>query len=129
LDLLRKKYNLQKEVILLGFVKDINSFMNSLDIFILSSLWEGFGYVIAEAMASKKPVIAFDLSSNPELIDNNETGYLIDFCNIEDMANKTIELSKNKILREEMGKKGFTKVTSQFTIDRAYKDLISTLKN
>ena len=52
----------------------------SSDVFLLPSLWEGFGYVIVEASLSELPIVAFDISSNSEVI-NESTGFLTNgFC-------------------------------------------------
>ena len=45
----------------------MEQFYSDIDIFLLTSLWEGFGYVLVEAMAQKKPVIAFDIKSSSEI--------------------------------------------------------------
>ena len=50
--------------------------MNSLDIYVHSAHWEGFGFVLTEAMAARKAVVAFDISSNPEIVKHEVTGYL-----------------------------------------------------
>ncbi len=75
-----KAYTVEKDVadkvLFVGFVENVKDLLMSCDIFILPSLWEGFGYVIAEASLCKKPTIAFNISSNPELVINNETGFL-----------------------------------------------------
>ena len=59
-----------------GFLGDMAPFWRSVDMFVLSSLWEGFGYVLAEAMLAEKPVIAFDGNSMPEIVRQGETGML-----------------------------------------------------
>lgn len=109
----RKK--LKDHVYLLGFIENMDAFMNSIDIFALSSLWEGFGFAITEAMIKEKPVVAFNLSSNPEIIENNQTGFLIDYPNIEDFADKIEELIKNPTLRKELGEKGKERVVHYFS--------------
>ena len=60
----------------LGFMDDLSSFWASINVFVLTSLWEGFGYVLAEAMLARKPVAAFAISNIPELIQNNHNGLL-----------------------------------------------------
>ncbi|MBK7812053.1 MAG: glycosyltransferase [Saprospiraceae bacterium] len=52
----------------------MNAFMNSIDIFLLSSAWEGFGFCFVEAMLRAKPIVAFNISSNPEIVENDKTG-------------------------------------------------------
>jgi len=111
-----RKFDLQNEVILSGFIRDMNSFMHSIDIFLLSSVWEGFGYVIVEAMAAKKPVVAFDISSNHEIIENNETGFLVSYPDVEQFTHKTAELIRDDSLRKTMGEKGRKRVEALFQL-------------
>ncbi len=120
-----KEKNIEKHVIFTGFVKDVKSFMESIDVFILSSKWEGFGYVIVEAMACKKPVIAFDISSNPEIIDHNTTGFLIPPFDIDKLSEKVTELAKDEILRKELGKNAYQRTIKLFSISKTLEDLLS----
>lgn len=102
----------------LGFVENVYTFMKQIDLFALTSLWEGFGYVIVEAMACSKPVVAFDNSSNPELVKNGENGFLVPLTDTEMFAKKIEELIKNKGLRQTMGESGAQMVSRQFTIEK-----------
>ncbi len=113
---------LQNCIELLGFVGDIEIFMSSIDVFLLSSVWEGFGYVIVEAMAAKKPVVAFNLSSNPEIISNNETGYLIEFPDVKSFADKVEELINNVDLRKAIGLAGRDRLEKLFILDDRIKE-------
>jgi glycosyltransferase involved in cell wall biosynthesis len=119
------QYNLQKEVILLGFVSDMEGFMNSLDIFLLSSIWEGFGFVIVEAMLRELPVVAFDISSNPEIVTADKTGFLVDYPDVEGFAQKTLQLINDEALRDKMGKAGLKSVFERFVIE----DIITELES
>ncbi len=91
------------EVEFLGFVADVKSFMAGIDIFLLSSLWEGFGYVIVEANAARKPVVAFDMNSNPEIIAEGVTGFLVPPEDVNAFAQKTLALIRDPALRTSMG--------------------------
>lgn len=115
--------NLENEVKLLGFVEDVPNFMYNLDIFVLSSLWEGFGFVIVEAMEKSKPVVAFNLSSNPEIITEGETGFLIDFPDMETFADRIQQLAENNELRNAMGKAGRQSATERFEINDRISEL------
>jgi len=117
LEKLIDKYNLHKEVILLGFIEDVENFMNAIDIFVLTSLWEGFGYVIVEAMAAYKPTVAFDISSNPEIIINDQTGFLIDYPELDTFCRKIESLINDENLRLQFGKKGRETVEKHFQLD------------
>jgi len=95
-----KAENLSDQVELLGFVEDMKSFMQQVDIFVSTALWEGFGFVLAEAMVYQKPVLAFNLSSNPELIINGENGFLITPKNCVEFADKLEALITDASLRK-----------------------------
>ena len=64
------------EVCFVGFLADMAPFWRDIDLFALSSLWEGFGYVLAEAMLARKPLLAFDCNSMPELVKPGLNGRL-----------------------------------------------------
>jgi len=119
-DLIRyaEKHQVKEKIIFLDFVNNIKDFMQSIDIFLLPSLWEGFGYVNVEAMASHKPVVAFNLSSNPEIIIDKKTGFLIEPYDIIDFAGKVENLCKNKILRESLGDAGRNRVEQVFNEEK-----------
>ncbi|MFA7327848.1 MAG: glycosyltransferase [Candidatus Kapaibacterium sp.] len=111
-----KQNNLQDKVILLGFVEDMSTFMSSIDVFLLTSEWEGFGFVLVEAMMKSKPVLSYDITSNPEIIDDNVTGYLIDFPNVDIFVEKLVTLIKNPDLRLQMGEAGLKRVKDKFIL-------------
>ncbi|MBZ4664797.1 glycosyltransferase family 4 protein [Mahella sp.] len=68
--------NIADRVSFLGYISDINAFMQRLDVFVLPSLSEGFGISVLEAMACAKPVIASSVGGVPEIIDHGRTGLL-----------------------------------------------------
>jgi glycosyltransferase involved in cell wall biosynthesis len=123
-----RSYKIDKEVKFLGFVKNIQSFNRSIDIFLLTSLWEGFGYVIVEAMAEEKPVIAFDISSSAEIIDEGLNGYLVEKGNVEVLAEKVNLLAKDEKLRKIFGKNGRQKVEKVFTLSKSIKKVEELLE-
>ena len=106
-----------------GFVEHIPRFMSDLDIFVLPSLWEGFGYVLAEAMAARLPVVAFNISSNPELITNGENGFLVEHKNVSELTEKVHLLYADDELRKRMGEKGRKVVEEKFTREKTVANL------
>ena len=68
-----KKLGISNNVEFLGFRDNPFEYMKSADIFALSSLWEGFGNVIVEAMSMGVPVVAFDCPHGPsDIISDKE---------------------------------------------------------
>ncbi len=113
-----KSRNLENHVILLGFVEDVNSFMHSLDIFVLTSIWEGFGYVLAEAMLAKKPIVAFNKTSNPELVHHGKNGYLAEYPNLDEFSDFIAKLIESESLRKDFGEQGRRILEDNFELDR-----------
>jgi len=109
-----EKSGLKHKIKLLGFINNPKSFMNSIDIFLLPSRWEGFGYVIAEAMLCNKPTIAFDISSNSQLINDRENGFLIPFGDVKQFCDQIDFFAKNLEKLAEMGGKGREKIENEF---------------
>ena len=97
---------LTEEIRLCGFIEDAYAFIKQADVFVLPSLWEGFGYVLAEAAICKKPIVAFQLSSNPELVIHGETGFLVPPNDVTAFANALEQLYRNPEAAKKMGEAG-----------------------
>ena len=123
-----KTMGVEDKIIWEGFVSDVKQFFVNIDVFVLTSLWEGFGYVLAEAMAARKPVIGFNISSNPELIRDNENGYLIEPDNIKQLAERLITLYHNPEKVKRFGEKGRAIVETEFTPSNTLKGFLTLVK-
>ncbi len=89
--------NLTDKVALLGFVDNPSAYMSNSAVFVLSSLWEGFGNVLVEAMAMGTPVISTDCESGPqEILDCGKYGYLVPVGNQQAMANAILQVLSNQ---------------------------------
>ena len=122
-----KKQNLTEQIELLGFVEDMKSFMEHIDVFVSTALWEGFGFVLAEAMVAKKPVLAFDLSSNPELVKDGENGFLIPKDKINFFADKLTQLIENEELRCRLGESAYLFAKANFEKEKQFQKLLHFL--
>lgn len=87
------------------------------DVFILPSNGEGFGIVYLEAMAHAKPVIAADCRAVPEVVKHGETGLLVDYGNVEQIANAIETLARDRSRRYEMGAAGLRRLQEHFTFE------------
>jgi len=108
-------------MVFMGFINNIKAFMSTIDIFVLTSIWEGFGYVLVEAMACRKPVVAFNISSNPEIVENNITGFLIDPMDITAFTEKVEYLSRYPDICYTLGMAGRKRVEDGFELNRNQK--------
>ncbi|MDD5687978.1 MAG: glycosyltransferase family 4 protein [Elusimicrobia bacterium] len=116
IELLVKKLNLQKNIIITGWRQDINEIIKIFDIFLLTSLWEGLPRVIIEAMASGLPVVATYVDGTKEIVQEGLTGYVTYPHEIEKMAERIIRVLADVELRKKLSEEA-KKTVKEFDID------------
>lgn len=118
LDSLVSKLGLFSSVIFWGVRHDVPDFMNAADIFVLSSAWEGFGLVVAEAMATGKIAIATDCGGPKEII--GDCGFLVPVRNYKALAESMLKsLALPQDIADSLRIKGRTRVIENYSFDRA----------
>ena len=81
---------------LFGFTNDVTPFYNSADIFVHTSLWEGFGNVLVEALEFGLPIISTDCPHGPrEILDHGKYGTLIEMNDHNELSKQITLLEKN----------------------------------
>lgn len=116
---------------LAGNRNDVAELMMNFDIFILPSLAEGISNTILEAMACGLPVIATDVGGNGELVQHDESGYLVSASSAEEMAQRMLSYINSPDLKEQHGKNGRMLVEQKFSIQamtKAYDSLYRSVK-
>jgi glycosyltransferase involved in cell wall biosynthesis len=103
-----------------GFRADIPVVMRAFDVFALTSIFEGFGLVLIEAMAARRPVVATRVSAIPEVVAEGETGFLAEPRSAESVAAALAKLA-DRDLRAKFGAAGFRRASEHFTLDRMWK--------
>ena len=99
-----------------GFQRDALSFINAMDIVVLSSTQEGLPRVILEAMLLSKPVAASNVTGSSELVIDGETGRLFPSGDAAALADCLRELIQDGALRTRMGAEGRQRVEAHFSI-------------
>ncbi|MFH1397183.1 MAG: glycosyltransferase family 4 protein [Candidatus Omnitrophota bacterium] len=108
-------YNLKKNVVLTGWRSDIPRILSTLDVFVLTSLWEGLPITVLEAISAFKPVIATDTGGIKEVIIEGKTGFLVSPHHLDEMSQKLAGLLKNKDLRNLIAGNAFDFMNSRFS--------------
>jgi glycosyltransferase involved in cell wall biosynthesis len=86
-------------------------------IVVVPSLWqEPFGLVLLEAMASRKPVVAYRSGAVPEIVVDGETGFIVERGNVKQLAQRVLDLLKDPGLARKMGEAGRQRVVREFDI-------------
>jgi glycosyltransferase involved in cell wall biosynthesis len=122
--------DLGRHVEFLGARLEIPELMNGFDVFVLPSLWEPFGLVIAEAMACAKPVVATQVGGIPEIVEHERTGLLVPAGEPTPLAEALLALLHDPALRTRMGEAGRRRFLERFdsrTMAAQYEALYETL--
>lgn len=82
---------ISKHISFVGFVKNPYSYFKGAKVFVQTSLWEGFGYVLAEAMACGTPLVAYDgKGAMREILEDGKYGKLVPIGSLELLAKAII---------------------------------------
>ena len=125
-----KELGLENTVTFLGLRKDIPQLLNQGHALVLCSLWEGLPNVLLEAAASSLPIITTAVGSIPELMDNDNLGYIIP--DSSKLSEKMIEVMDNYEEAKQRGIRFKNKMKKQFDMDivtQQYEDLYTNLAN
>jgi glycosyltransferase involved in cell wall biosynthesis len=113
-----KDHRLDKHVLLPGFRTDVLGCMKGFDLFAMSSVTEGLGTSLLDAMACSRAVVATRAGGIPELVQDGVTGVLVEPRDHKAMAREIVRLLRNEPLRTEMGDAGRVRVGERFTVER-----------
>lgn len=113
-----KKYNLEKNVNLLGFRDDIFNLISESHVFVLPSYDEGLPLSILEAFACGRPVISTRIAGIPEVIDSDKNGFIVEPGDIYALEKKMLFYCGNKEEIIKMGILGRQKVEIIFGKDQ-----------
>jgi glycosyltransferase involved in cell wall biosynthesis len=108
--------HLSSAVSLIPFRPDIAAVMRSLDVFVLLSQYESFGYVTCEAMAAGLPVVATDTAGSADLVAPDVSGFLVPTGSPAKAAEAVLHLLKDQTLRQTMGQAGRNRAEGSFNM-------------
>lgn len=123
-----ERLNLGDYVKLVGFQKDVSSFLHNVDIFAFASQSEGFGQVVIEAMAAGKPVVASKIPSLSEIVRHGETGFLVEPDDPQGFASRISWLLMHPEEAQQMGKNGEQRVYKHFSAQQMADKTLSLYK-
>lgn len=113
---------LKENIKILPFQPKIDDILKAIDILVVPSLSEGLPYLILEAMAKGKVVVATSVGGIPEIIKHKENGYLVPSCDPQSISSAVIYLFENKTERECLSSCGKKTVEKYFTEDKMIKE-------
>jgi glycosyltransferase involved in cell wall biosynthesis len=120
-----KEHHLEKHVLLAGFRPDVLSVHKAFDIFVMSSVTEGLGTSLLDAMACAKPVVATTAGGIPEVVADGETGLLVPPRDHHALAEALVRLLNDAALRQRLGRAGLARVREHFTAERMVRETLA----
>jgi glycosyltransferase involved in cell wall biosynthesis len=128
LESLATQLGLADRVVFTGVRDDMPQVYASIDLLVLPSLCEAMPMCVLEAMAAGKPVIATRVGAVPQLIDQDQTGILIEPADVAGLSASILNLLEDPGRARQLGEKGRARTIEQFSADsmaRRYLQLYS----
>jgi glycosyltransferase involved in cell wall biosynthesis len=127
-----KNLRLGKRIRFLGLRTDIPDVLNAMDVFVLSSDWEGNPLSVIEAMASGLPTVSTAVGGVPDLFESGKEGLSVQPGDVQGLSNSMAYLSGNREARMSMGAAAARRARKHYdvaTMVRSYEDLYEELVN
>lgn len=105
-------------VIFAGFVSDVESVYAALDVFLLPSFFEALSNALMSAMAYAIPSIAFNLGGPAEIVENGESGVLVEPGNVEALRTALTKILADAAWAKELAENGRRRIEQNFSADR-----------
>lgn len=114
-----KKLKVENSVKFLGKLNhdEVLKYMRAADMFVLNTGYEGLAHVLIEAMQVGLPVIATRVGGNPEVVDDGQTGIIVEYNNREQLKTAIIKLWHNRALANDLSEKAQSQIKNKFSQD------------
>ena len=121
---------IDRRIHFLGLRDDIPDVLGAMDVFVLSSDWEGHPLSIIEAMAAGLPIVSTRVGGVPEMIEDGKHGLIVPVGDFEALSKSMRFLENNREARKSLGTAGALRAKERFDASvmvRAYEDLYESL--
>lgn len=109
-----------------GWLDDAQQYIPAFDVMVVPSRWEGFGLVTLEAMNHSVPLVASRVSALPEIIIDQQTGYLVSPDSVDELVKALEEIVvADDRKRQTMGQYGYQRLLSSFSVEKMIDETMS----
>lgn len=113
-----KKEKIDSNIIITGWINDVEKYIPAFDIALLPSKWEGFGLAIVEYIACQKPVIATKVGGIADIIKEPIKGFFIEREDYDGIVKNIKEIINNKNRLKEIIEKNYIECKNRFSIEQ-----------
>jgi glycosyltransferase involved in cell wall biosynthesis len=124
-----KEFDIGHRVILTGLRRDVPDLLSAMDVFLLTSLWEGLPRVVPQAMAMGLPVVSNQVDGISDAVIDGQTGFLARPGDTQALATHCVRLLQKPSLRQTLGTNGKLFVQTEFSLERMIEQLEEIYEN
>ncbi|MCI8594014.1 MAG: polysaccharide pyruvyl transferase CsaB [Oscillospiraceae bacterium] len=115
---LSSSLGLEEVCVFAGWISDVDSFYNAIDVNTLTSLSETFPYALTEGARAGLPTVSSRVGGVPYLIEHGVTGFLFPAGDADALANCLVRLADSASLRERLGAALYQKASTEYSLER-----------
>ncbi len=120
---LAEQLNISDQVTFVGSTIEVEKFLSKVDYYLMPSLMEGLGVACAEAMSSGKICIVNNVPGLQNLIKSNETGFLVDFNNLDEVSDIIFKVQNDSKLKRMISENARKYIVDNFSFDNINKQI------
>ncbi len=109
------RFSLESNIILLGELLDVSRYWSNFNFFVQPSLSEAHSLALLEAMSQGLPAIVTNVGGAPEVINNNQNGFLVDSEDVQGLAQRILMLAEDLELQKKLGEQAKKDYQEKFT--------------
>jgi L-malate glycosyltransferase len=119
-----KQLHLSQHVVLAGFRSDVLAVLKGLDLFVMSSVTEGLGTSLLDAMAAARPIVGTRTGGIPEVVVQGETGLLVPPREARPLAEAILQMLRDAPGRARVAQAGHARVKERFSVERMVRETL-----
>jgi glycosyltransferase involved in cell wall biosynthesis len=120
---LSKRLGVDSHVKFLGNREDVPELLHIMDVFVLTSLWEGMPRSLTEAMYCARPVVATAVDGTSELVTNAENGILVQPKDTEALSQGILTLLNDRVKAKQLGEAAKKRVAESFAVEKMVREI------
>lgn len=119
---------LSDKVFFAGYSKEVIKWMYNSDVVLVPSISEGFGVVFLEAFNCKRPVVSWDVPAGNELMEHQQTGFLVEAYDTEKLAIQLSDILNHPKEAAKVGANAYRMLMKDYSLERMTSETLSIYK-
>ena len=112
-----------RHCLFLGYQEEVAPYYAAFDAVMLPSANEGTPVSVIESLAAGCPVVATRVGGVPDVVNENEDGFLVEMGDVEALGDRLADLARDPELRRQMGEAGRSRILQRYAVDRLIGDV------